>query len=484
MKNKKRKNTMMLIIILVLAISVGFAALATTLKIIGTTNISKNAWNIYWDNIAHEKGVTPDEPTDIYDDEYGNVNTVVTWEVTFNKPGDFYEFEVDAVNAGTIDAEVLEIEKKYDNQVIPANPTQANPSPLPDYIKYTVKYANGKDIAIGDGLAKARVNGNNSIPTRRTYKIRVEYDKEAVTKKDINDQSGVETHTFDFKVKYGQSSNNDNGDPYIVINRQNPGQITPGDKVTIGENNNQEFYVISSDSKRTVLLAKYNLLVGNIVENGDITGQISTSESGYGLQSSAATGPYAGLNPYKGTVPFRETYDKYYGFWVDFGDESDSKTMYILPKYNENDYIRINVNQAGYPEPIQYNDHYGGYFKNRDGEEDYPYVYDEDSSISTYVEAYLSKLKTDFDMPSSTTARLLSLEEALATQQVLDSGTSIIYTGRQTYWLGSTRDYGRNVALIQANQNPGDYDIAGGYEIENTRAGVRPVIEIATRLLN
>ena len=197
MKNNKKKNRIFLLLILLLGITVGFAVLATTLKINGNAGIGKNSWNIYWDSIGNEDGVTPETATEIVDEDTTHKKNIVTFDVTFDKPGDFYEFQVDAVNAGTIDAEILEIESKYNDAVI----SQENP--LPSYLKYSVKYADGSDITVGDKLAKRT---STTEFTRKRYKIRVEYDKDAVTIDDVNDQDGDVTHSFSFKVEYGQSS--------------------------------------------------------------------------------------------------------------------------------------------------------------------------------------------------------------------------------------------------------------------------------------
>ena len=203
MRNKK-KNRILLLVILLLAVSIGYAALSTTLKINGTAGINKNTWNIYWDNIANEKGVTPDEETAIGPNSGENAKSIVTFDVTFDKPGDFYEFEVDAVNAGTIDASITSIVKKYNDTVVPEVEDDNN-RVVPKYIKYEVKYADGTKIQEGDKLPKAvDLESNPQVLTKKTYKIRVEYDKDNVTNADVNNQSGKVTHEFSFEVKYGQ----------------------------------------------------------------------------------------------------------------------------------------------------------------------------------------------------------------------------------------------------------------------------------------
>ena len=182
-------------------ITIGFAALATTLKINGSTTITKNTWLIYWDNIANQSGVTPTD-IDIIDEDVNHPDNIVTFEVTFDKPGDYFEFEVDAVNAGTLDAEIISIEKKYNNTLIPAVEDPEH-RVVPAYLKYEVTYADTGEPAVGDKLAK-RTDATHF--TTRTYKIRVEYDREAVTNSDINTQNGNVTHTFSLEVEYGQAT--------------------------------------------------------------------------------------------------------------------------------------------------------------------------------------------------------------------------------------------------------------------------------------
>ena len=99
MKNRKR-NKLFILVIILLGITIGYAALTSTLKINGSTAVTKNTWNIYWDNIANQDGVTP-TTSQIVSENANHPNNIVNFEVAFDKPGDYYEFTVDAVNAGT-----------------------------------------------------------------------------------------------------------------------------------------------------------------------------------------------------------------------------------------------------------------------------------------------------------------------------------------------------------------------------------------------
>lgn len=168
MKRKKRKIYLYLLI--VLGLTVGFALLSTTLYINGTVGIKANVWDIHWDQDSiqvTENSVAAETPTVT---ENGQK---LSYEVTLELPGDFYEFTIDAVNAGTIDGMI---------SIDGLNPTityaDGSPATLPNDIHYSVTYADGTPVEQYHKLAK-RVDANT--PTREKFKIRIEYDKEATS---------------------------------------------------------------------------------------------------------------------------------------------------------------------------------------------------------------------------------------------------------------------------------------------------------------
>ena len=154
---------------------------------------------------------------------------------------------------------------------------------LPDAVSYTVTYADGKPIQEKHLLAKK--SGNT--PTTETYKVRIEYRNDDEIDADDLDEND-QTYYFKFSVNYVQADGT--AEPShqasaISITRQNEGQITPGDLVEIGDT--EDFYVISSNQEKTVLLAKYNLLVGNEShdQGSTVTPMNPSTTQGYGLQS-------------------------------------------------------------------------------------------------------------------------------------------------------------------------------------------------------
>ena len=162
MKNKKKVRSVLLIVLLVLALSIGFALLSTTLNINGLAFIKPNTWDIHWENVAKEAGVEPVSPATIN----ANDNKLVEFEADFTIPGDYYEFEVDAVNRGTIDGMLKEIKFTINGDTL---------GDLSNYLDYTIMYANGSEPQEKDLLESGK---------RVTYKIKLEY-KTTISNEDL-----------------------------------------------------------------------------------------------------------------------------------------------------------------------------------------------------------------------------------------------------------------------------------------------------------
>ena len=185
MKRSKRNNIIPILVILLLGITLGYAYLNTTLNINGTTNISSANWNIYWDNIVFGSSNVTDVTTPA---TISTGLTEVTFNVNFKEPGDTYEFTVDAVNDGTIDAMISVVS----NGVYASNGT--TPKTLPDYLEYTVTYSDG--VAIGQ-------NHLLEAGDTETYKVRVHY-KEDISASQL--PSTNDNYMFKFSVTYAQKA--------------------------------------------------------------------------------------------------------------------------------------------------------------------------------------------------------------------------------------------------------------------------------------
>ena len=178
MKRNNKNNYIVLILFLVIGITIGYAVINQTIYINGKSNISKNRWDVHFDNIVVKDGSIEAVKIPTIENE-----TAINFEVTLDLPGDFYEFTVDVVNSGTINAMIENIEKTAD-----LTPQQSK------YLNYIIQYENGEEIT-----TKQIVNSNESIK----LKVRVEYKKD-ITSADL--PANAETINFGFNVLYVQSN--------------------------------------------------------------------------------------------------------------------------------------------------------------------------------------------------------------------------------------------------------------------------------------
>lgn len=189
MRDKKKRNLILLLVVL-LGITIGFALLSTTLFINGTSRIKANEWDIHWDgdSIAVTSGSVEATTAPSVD-----ANGDIAFAVNFDLPGDYYEFTVDAVNAGTIDGIIKSVGTKvYDS----TGTQELTGASIPSNIIWSVTYADSGAPAINDVLAK-RIDA--STPTRKAYKVKVQFDPEATTL-----PADAVSYVYKFAVNYEQ----------------------------------------------------------------------------------------------------------------------------------------------------------------------------------------------------------------------------------------------------------------------------------------
>ena len=185
MRRNNKQVTTYFILFSLLLIAVVYAMLQANLQINGTAKIKANTWDIHFDNIqVNENSVsigTGDSPATIDP----NNNCKVDFEVTLSLPGDFYEFTVDVVNAGTIDGMIGELNKT----LIVNNTPVANP---PDYLNYIVTYSDGMEI---------ENNHKITASTTEVYRVKLEF------KSDIEELPEATTITTSLTSQYIQADN-------------------------------------------------------------------------------------------------------------------------------------------------------------------------------------------------------------------------------------------------------------------------------------
>ena len=113
----------------VFTLTVAYAALNAVLDISGSAQVSSAEWDVHFDNVKVTNGsVSGDDPRI-------TSPTTATFLTTLNMPGEFYEFTIDVVNDGSIDAMIENITK-----------TPTLTSEQAKYLKYDITYQNGESI--------------------------------------------------------------------------------------------------------------------------------------------------------------------------------------------------------------------------------------------------------------------------------------------------------------------------------------------------
>ena len=128
--NRKRKYLLLFIIMLITAIGVGYAAITTNLSISGTSKFSNASWDVHFNNIQVKNGsITPTTAPTISN------NTTVSFAATLEDPGDFYEFTIDVVNSGSMNAMIDSV------RILPVLTTEEK-----NYFDYIATYSDGVEL--------------------------------------------------------------------------------------------------------------------------------------------------------------------------------------------------------------------------------------------------------------------------------------------------------------------------------------------------
>lgn len=174
---KKQKRSLILIVLLLLItfVSVGYAALSSTLNIRGSSTINNTTWDISIEdgtaiscptgekctiNPSNPESLTPDDGTG--DNAKGAIiwvdGNTVYFKHVLTKPGDSFTFTTEFSNNGTIDAKVDTVTKSNLNATAQR------------FLTYDVTYANGNAVTTGDLL---RAGESVTFKVSVTYKSTV-----------------------------------------------------------------------------------------------------------------------------------------------------------------------------------------------------------------------------------------------------------------------------------------------------------------------
>ena len=250
MKSLKKNNVLIMVLLAITVLmSVGFAVLSTTLNINGTAKVKSQTWDIHFENVNITEGsVTAIKEANIANDKA----TLVEYEVELSKPGDFYEFTVDAVNEGTLDSMI---------EMITLSGIEGNE----DYVSYQATYLSGEEIKIGDAL---------NASASETYKIRIEY------KKDIEELPSEDIKvSLVFGVTYSQSKDGEVITNYYTLTGTaygadglplTGGEIEVHSKVVTSPINSDGTFIL-----KNIPVGKHEIFIkdttGNVINEGEFT---------------------------------------------------------------------------------------------------------------------------------------------------------------------------------------------------------------------
>ena len=261
MRRNRKKNTKLLLILLIVGLTVGFAALATTLKINGSASLGKNTWRIYWDNVGNvSKTEAVDVLTGATIDPLNEKE--LYFSVTLNEPGDYYEFQVDATNGGTLDAMV---------GIVKTTINDDEDEELPPYINYSVTYADGSELGQYQILPRADSSTTPATPTRERIKVRIELSMN-ITQEQLESIGDDDTYDICVEIPYDLADDHAydrNVVEFVLPEGKTAETLTVGDEICVKD---QCFNFVRYDEHGdAVLLAKWNLNVGSSPKGGTET---------------------------------------------------------------------------------------------------------------------------------------------------------------------------------------------------------------------
>lgn len=243
-RRKVNKPLLYFVFFVFASVTVGYAALSTTLSITGKGTLSKNSWDIHFENLVivdNGASVVTTAPT------IDSTKTKVSFNITLSKPGDTYEFTVDAVNKGTIDA------------MLSGFSATSLTTYQQKYLTYTVTYSDGATISTKDYLKKG---------TSETIRVRVRF-KDDLTATDLPSSAETLNLTATFVYVQADSTAKERAKPSILCIRDNTAtseDLMLGDKLycdvngdgTYNESTEIFYYLKDLDSDSTSAVLIYN----------------------------------------------------------------------------------------------------------------------------------------------------------------------------------------------------------------------------------
>lgn len=197
MLNKRRVIAVVAVLLLIFAVTIGYAVLSASVGVIGASKISGETWDLHFTNYHQTANSTVTPASGKAPEISGNNTTSVSYEVEFAQPGDVYEFTLDVVNAGSIDAMIDDFQTKI--KIDDDTEEILTSSNMPAYLEYTVTYSDGIALAANQKLAADSTKPDHLL-------VHVEF------KKNISNEQFLaakgKSIKFTFELNYIQANSN------------------------------------------------------------------------------------------------------------------------------------------------------------------------------------------------------------------------------------------------------------------------------------
>lgn len=177
----KKKNTnkfyFTILFSIAVLIGVGYAFLNNTLNVFGNVGFTGNKWDVHFENLVVQDGSVTNSSSATIDTN----KTTVHFTSALAKPGDYFEFYVDVVNVGNIDAKL--------NSVVNLGLSDEQKK----YLSYTVLYSDDTPIVNGDVIKSGE---------KDTVKVKIQY-RTDITALDLPTENG--SIELSFSLNYVQA---------------------------------------------------------------------------------------------------------------------------------------------------------------------------------------------------------------------------------------------------------------------------------------
>lgn len=290
------------LIVVVLGLTIAFAALSQTLTINGSAYLDAAKWGIKFQNLTEPEKVGDANTTGTAAiEEDVSINNI---NVSLSTPGDSVTYGVELVNEGTINAKIEKIDK----------PELTNEQQR--YLDFTVKDNKGNELTEGEILNA----GETKVLT-----IKIEFKKD-IEKEDL--PTSVSNITLSYKLNFVQTDDKKETTTSPVV-ENNCTKFDKKDTYNVGDvialcnektGVSEDFYVMKDNGNTVTALAKYNIYT-NTNEN-----HLTFSNTNYWADSDGNLLPKYGSN---------------YS-----ADIYDSNSNLYEPIQNYKDYLKNDLNKA------------------------------------------------------------------------------------------------------------------------------------------